>query len=320
MGGVQTHFASLCEHFCKNHLVKYTAIRTDGADPVIQQRLGPFQSVSFAELADWADVLHFDLYDNFERYYSKAVADKSIVTLINQRLTMPLARRLFKYRFPRIFTSMSQTIAESLKIPSQVIYSGVDTDRFRPLADIEKKYDVLIIGRMRPIKNHKLFIDICKKGNFSFLAIGGTATHFTGHMNEIERMVRDAATLGRDHVSGVVSDSELIELINQAHVAVVTSTTEGLGLNALEPMSCGLPVVAIDNGGSQEAIGEDKECGIVLPASSKLEGFVDAINNCMNNADMSVKARARVCSVFSMNKVFEEYSTLYHTITEATRN
>jgi len=289
-------------------------MRTDGAEPIIKKRMEKFECLNFAELSRWADVIHFDLYENFECNYSKVLAAKSIVTLVNFRFSIGFIRRSLKYHFPIFFTAMSQTIADNVKVAAEIIYSGVDTERFKPLAKVEKKYDVLILGRMRPIKNHRLFIDICKKGNFSFVAIGGTAGHFTGHVNEIEQMVRGAAKPGRDFVPGVVEDQEIVPLINQARVAVVTSVSEGLGLNALEPMSCGLPVVAVDNGGSKEALGSDNLCGMVLDKSTTLQDFVEAIQKCMNDKDMQRNARERICTIFSMDKVFDGYSKVYSKI------
>lgn len=315
VGGCQTHFANLCEHFSQNHKVKYCVIKPEYTDPVIEKRLAGLESTGLHEMAEWADVLHFDLYNVFLENYKKVDPKKSIVTFPNPRESISFMKRIFKYRFPATFVSASQTVAEATKVNSKVIYCGVDTERLIPMPDIEKKYDVLILGRMRPIKNHKLFVDICKKGNFSFLAIGGTATHFTGHMNEIERMVRDAAIPGRDHVPGVVEDKDLINLINQAKVAVVTSHSEAAGFNALEPMSCGLPVVGKYHKGTKEAIGENGKCGFVVLNKMPIESYVDAINECLDNrVELGSNARERVCSIFSLQNSLTQFEKLYHSI------
>ena len=72
---------------------------------------------------------------------------------------------------------------------------------------------------MRPVKNHKLFIEICKLGNFSFVTIGGTHRRLEGHVNDIEKMVRANARNTIDYVPGFVSDMDMLDLINQSRSA-----------------------------------------------------------------------------------------------------
>ena len=59
------------------------------------------------------------------------------------------------------------------------------------------------------------------------------------------------------HFTGYVSDPDLAELLNASEALVFPSLWEGFGLPAVEAMSCGIPVLASNRGGSlPEVVGD----------------------------------------------------------------
>jgi alpha-1,3-rhamnosyl/mannosyltransferase len=59
------------------------------------------------------------------------------------------------------------------------------------------------------------------------------------------------------HFTGYVSDPDLAELLNASDALVFPSLWEGFGLPAVEAMSCGIPVLASNRGGSlPEVVGD----------------------------------------------------------------
>ena len=52
----------------------------------------------------------------------------------------------------------------------------------------------------------------------------------------------------------MISDEKLIKLYNQAKLVVYTPYLEPFGLIPLEAMSCGTPVVAVNDGGVKETV------------------------------------------------------------------
>ena len=67
-----------------------------------------------------------------------------------------------------------------------------------------------------------------------------------------------------EFVSGV-TDQRLVELYNEAELAVVPSLYEGFSLPAIEAMSCGSPVVATTGGAIPEVVGTDGETALLVP-------------------------------------------------------
>ena len=59
-----------------------------------------------------------------------------------------------------------------------------------------------------------------------------------------------------EFVSGV-SDERIVELYNEAQIAIVPSLYEGFSLPAIEAMSCGVPLIATTGGALPEVVGED---------------------------------------------------------------
>lgn len=79
----------------------------------------------------------------------------------------------------------------------------------------------------------------------------------------------DAEISGRKptcvQLRGRVSDQELADLLSSALFAVQPSKGEGFGLQPLEAMAAGAPVIALDNPAAREVVGDD---ALLAPSSS----------------------------------------------------
>ena len=64
--------------------------------------------------------------------------------------------------------------------------------------------------------------------------------------------------------------SDICQLLRSSDIALASSTSEGLGLNIIEAMACGLPVVAYDNRGHREII-SDQVNGRLIPLNNYME-------------------------------------------------
>jgi glycosyltransferase involved in cell wall biosynthesis len=313
LGGVQTFFADLAVEFARIYEVKYTVLSMENADPLVIELFGNVQRVSPEELLRWSDIIHLDgIMTNEDKRMFKPKWNRTIETIGSAR-NFSLVDRIFKRNLPPYLVAMSKYIGNSLRVKHRVSYCCVDTDKFKPL-DIEKKYDLVMIGRMRPVKNHALFLEICRKGNFSFLTIGGTHRRLEGHVNDIEKMVRAQAVEGRDYVAGFVPNEDVVPLLNQAKMAVVTSHSEALGYNSLEPMACGVPVVSRRVGGTPEVHGEDSDMLVSYNASAEV--YVEKIKKYVDDIELRKRVRQRVVEKFSLKKSIADYNELYQEVLE----
>lgn len=198
--------------------------------------------------------------------------------------------------------------------PIRVVYPGVDLDIFRWRAKGAGGRGNAIIGflgRLEPVKNPFLFIDIAAQciergfeGEFWIIGSGRLGNQVR---DEIERrgMSRQVVMKAETH--------HIEHLLNELDVLVVTSLSEGLPLSIIEAMAVGVPVVASSVGGVPEVIKSGRNgflCSIDRP-----EEFVDCILKLIYNPDMrsnlAFRARAVVERKFSLLKHLASMARVY---------
>ena len=105
-------------------------------------------------------------------------------------------------------------------------------------------------------------------------------------------------------------------LLKISDVAVASSLREGLPVNIMEAMACGLPVIATDNRGHRELIKNNKNGWIIDP--QEVEEFAKKIK--LLSKDMELKnmlgnnGRKMILSTYSTTKILEEKSRIYHSL------
>ncbi len=83
-----------------------------------------------------------------------------------------------------------------------------------------------------------------------------------------------------------LTDKELINVYRQSKIFVSVSYREPLGMVPMEVMSCGIPVVAVDEAGHKETIINNKT-GYLLKRNVNL--FVKEIENLLKNEELLKK-------------------------------
>jgi glycosyltransferase involved in cell wall biosynthesis len=71
-----------------------------------------------------------------------------------------------------------------------------------------------------------------------------------------------------------VSDAELVRMYSAALCTICASRLEPVGLTALESLSCGTPVVAINEGGFRETVCHERNGLLVTPDASAIAAGV----------------------------------------------
>ena len=159
-------------------------------------------------------------------------------------------------------------LSTAYSLRSTVIRNGVDTRKFRPLADGESKETykekfslggsrvMLSIGGIEPRKNtitslrafHIARSHFQRKDERLVWVIGGGETLFDYRpyreefFSEAERLGLSA---GKDiFIPGSISEDAIADLYNAADVFVFPSVREGWGLVVLEALASGVPVIA----------------------------------------------------------------------------
>ena len=142
----------------------------------------------------------------------------------------------------------------------RVCYLGVDANIFKPL-NIHKTIDVLFIGN--------------KDEGYNLL-------------NESLRLFKTKPKLYsifRKNGKLDISDDKLIKIYNKSKVLIALNRNEPFGLILLETMSCGIPVIAVGEGGYSESV-INEETGYLIKRNAI--ALKDSISKLLNNENLRI--------------------------------
>lgn len=230
-------------------------------------------------------------------------------------------------RLPRLLTvshSSKRDIVAQMGVDADklaVVAVGVDTDRFRPLPAVDK-----VPGRLMttasadvPLKGLVPLLEALAKvrtERHAELVVVGKPRPESRVDETIERLgLRDAVTF----VSGV-SDDRIVELYNEAEVAVVPSLYEGFSLPAIEAMACGTALVATTGGALPEVVGDDGTAGILVPPGDPgalAVAIGEVLDDRVRRARLGAAGRDRVMERFTWRACAEGTVAEYRRLLEA---
>jgi len=223
-----------------------------------------------------------------------------------------------------VVVAVSNYVKELLKkrygLDSEVVYHGIDADRFRPTnkAEIKRRlgyretdFIVLFVGKMHPVKDPLTLVRsihrVVKTNRNVYLAMIGAGELYQEVRNEILRL--DLF----DHVRllGQVDDVKLRLWYNASDLFVLTSVSEAFGMTLLEAMASGLPVIASNRRACPEII---QNAGILFNQGDYrdlTEKIMELFNDKVLLKKLAKAGLRRVKETFSWNDKVNQYFTLY---------
>ena len=168
------------------------------------------------------------------------------------------------------------------------------------------------VGRLHPVKDHKLFLDAAKIiidsaaiDDIKFLIVGEGPLK-----QELEMYAEDIGITNNIILTGERKD--IPELLKGMDVFVMTSLFEGLSNSIMEAMVAGLPVVATDVGGNSELV-KQGETGFLCPPDSRAlaEKVLIILKNNEMAYSMGQNARKIIVNEFSIDKMLCDTEDVY---------
>lgn len=203
----------------------------------------------------------------------------------------------------------------------RVIYNGIESIT-RPKKEIPKEYkkgviNVGMIGRFQNAKDFESFIKAAEivlrnKENIIFFCIGDG--------QNFQRTKESAIEIDSERIvfTGLVKNTQ--DYIDKLDIGVLLTDTnghaEGMSNVIMEYMNASIPVIATNAGGTPEVIINGEHGFLVEPfnvqqIAEKIEFLIDNINL---SKEMGKKAKQRIETVFSNEKMTDEYISLYKSI------
>lgn len=172
------------------------------------------------------------------------------------------------------------------KIHSEIIYYGVHEKYFAPRND-HKLYDILYIGSRDFLDGYPLFKKV---------------------LDNLKLDLKIRAVLFEEEW---LSDKDLLETYQASKILVATAFREPLGLVPLEAMACGVPVIAVNEGGHKETIINGKTGYLVGKDPKEIASKIDLLlSDKTLYKKMSVSARENVIKNWSWEKRGAELEAL----------
>lgn len=188
---------------------------------------------------------------------------------------------------------------------------GVRGELRRELGIAQDAPLVGIIGRLAPIKNHRLFLEMA-----ALLAEEFPTARFAvvgdGLLRpELERYATELGLNGRVLFLGWRRD--LPRIYADLDVLVISSKNEGTPVSAIEAMASGVPVVATRVGGIPDLI-EDQKTGILVEPEDP-SALADAVISLLRNPPMARRmgqaAQAHVLEKYTVERLLDDTEKLY---------
>jgi glycosyltransferase involved in cell wall biosynthesis len=189
--------------------------------------------------------------------------------------------------------------------------TSAGTEFRRELGVADEAKLVGIVGRLTPVKNHRLFLDVAARlaaarPDVFFVIVGD---------GELRRdLEKETVRLGlskRTYFTGWRSD--MPRVYSALDVVVLTSRNEGTPVTLIEAMAAGKPVVASRVGGVPDLIGPSDNG--ILADPSDASGFVGPLQSLIDDAALAEKmgeaGRRRVVKAYAIDRLVRDVTGLY---------
>ncbi len=173
-----------------------------------------------------------------------------------------------------------ENVLRAYGVDARVCYLGVDLDKFTD-HHLPRENFVVGVGAISPHKNIAFIIESLAKlpqPRPTLVWIGnGVSADYLAHLQALAR------TGGVECDFRVrISDQAIVEVLNRARLAVYSPRLEPFGFMPLEANACGLPVVAVAEGGVRETV-VDGLNGLLV--ESEPEAMAAAIQRLLNDTE-----------------------------------
>jgi len=179
--------------------------------------------------------------------------------------------------FDRVLTNSffsRENILRSYGVPARVCYLGVDLDVFRRL-ELPRDNMVLGIGQIARHKRLETVVRaVADLGEESPRIVWVGNAVDDGYRDEVVGLARELEV--RLELLVRAPQDQVVELLNRARVLVYAPRLEPFGYPPLEAGACGLPVVAVAEGGMRESV-VDGKTGLLAADDRELSGLLERI-------------------------------------------
>lgn len=203
-----------------------------------------------------------------------------------------------------------------------VIYSGIELDKFKELSEDkkqnlvkefgipEKSLIIGTVGRLVPVKGHEFLI---KAAKYIISKYPEAFFVFTGDGPLEQNLKRQALELGiNNNIIFLGWRSDAARIISVYDIFALPSLNEGMGRVLAEAMALGKPIVASNVGGIPDLVTHGKN-GFLVPVrnSEKLAKYIQILIKNKEQREKMGQVGKEMVKNFSKEKMVEKIANLY---------
>jgi N-acetyl-alpha-D-glucosaminyl L-malate synthase BshA len=206
----------------------------------------------------------------------------------------------------------------------EVIYNFINPEKYKRTENTELRKSIAPDGEkiivhtsnFRPVKRVpdviKIFNEVRKKIKSKLILIGDGPDR-----SACEVLCRELAICS--DVKFLGKQSDIVPLLSVSDLFLIPSQSESFGLSALEAMACQIPVVSSSVGGLPElqVHGETGYIAEIGDIDRMAKYSIELLTNEPKHTIFAKAARSRAISLFSENKIVDQYENFYQYILRA---
>ncbi len=178
----------------------------------------------------------------------------------------------------------------------------------------EHEIAIAIVGRLAPIKNHRLFLDVVE--NVSAKTEQALRFFIVGDGSEKNWIADECARLQQKGIRiEMTSWIKDIATFNAGmDIICLTSNNEGTPVSLIEAQACNLPVITTDVGGVRDIV-KDQETGYIVPKNDAhlfTEKLLLLTEDKKNREKMSQNGWNFVREAFHYERLVKDMANYYH--------
>ncbi len=173
---------------------------------------------------------------------------------------LAFAKKVFKNSKSNICVSneLKKLLEKKFYLKFKYIPNSIDTEYFLPKSTQKIKFDFINIAFLNKNKNQHMLIEAFTKVFYDKKDIRLTIVGSGLEYNNLNSLIEKLNMQQQIKLYGVADRKEILGLLQNSDVFVLSSQYETFGVVIIEAMSCGLPVVTTKCGGSESIVVNNK--------------------------------------------------------------
>jgi glycosyltransferase involved in cell wall biosynthesis len=200
----------------------------------------------------------------------------SIIAAKAYTADFPLHRLIFLCNTDKESDAIRAADLEAVTINQNSLF---DEDKYRPLPEIEAKFDAIYVARLAPEKRHELAVNIESLILIYHYNPLVTVPEFHAIHAQYQTLLPKAHFVNRltDRGCETIRPDRINLALAEARVGLCLSAVEGAMRASIEYMSAGLPVVSTRSLGGRDRYFDDEYCVVVDDDPRQVRDATDAL-------------------------------------------